>query len=309
MLANKKMLVLGASGMVGQSLCSFLEINDYSKIYQPKRAELDLLSQNQVYRYFQKNKFDIVILLAAKVGGIQANIKDPVGFYLENTLIGTNIVKAALDAEVSILLNIASSCMYPKNREKLHENDLLTGALESTNEGYALAKIGTTAFCRYVNQQYKLNFKTLIPCNLYGPFDNFDPVSSHMIPGVIRKLHESKEARKSVIDIWGNGEARREFMYVDDLSQCILKALENIDCLPEIMNVGMGVDYSINEYYKVIAEVIGYMGEYKHDLSRPVGMKKKLLDTQQALEWGWQALTPLKVGIEKTYQYFLRNYT
>ena len=304
-MINKKsrIYIAGHTGMVGHSLIATLKTTGYENLVLTTRAKVDLTNSAQLQAFFAEYSIDVVILLAAKVGGIQANIANPTEFYLENTLIATNVIQAAWQAGVHTLLNIGSSCMYPAGRAWLSETDLMTGSLEPTNQGYALAKIGAAELCRAISQQYKLSYKTLIPCNLYGPYDNFHPEKSHMISAAIRKVHHAKQSGETV-EIWGDGKARREFMFVDDLSDCILQVIERIEATPQMMNVGLGQDHTIQEYYDMIAKVLGYQGEYQYDLSKPVGMKRKRLNVDRATKWGWQYKTSLEQGIAKTYDYF-----
>ena len=199
--------------------------------------------------------------------------------------------------------------MYPREATNpLNEELILKGELEPTNEGYAIAKITTTRLCEYINRENgEFQYKTVIPCNLYGKYDKFDPKNSHMLPAVIRKIHEAKINNQEVLDIWGDGEARREFMYAEDLADFVYYAIENFEKMPQNINVGLGHDYTINEYYKVVADVIGYKGKFIHDLSKPVGMKQKLIDDSKLQEFGWKYKTSLQDGIKKTYEYYLNE--
>ena len=300
-----RILITGATGMVGHHLVQALQQKQGMYLLTPDRHQLNLLDRNNVEHYLKNNPCDLIIHLAARVGGIQANINAPVEFLVENTLINTQLIQAALQAKVPQFLNLASSCMYPRDRELLTEEDLLTGKLEPTNEGYAISKISVTLLCNYIQRQYGLAYKTLVPCNLYGPYDHFDLNKSHLIPAIIAKLHDAKINHKAEVEIWGDGTARREFMYVGDLVQFILQAMEKLESLPEYINVGLGYDYSINEYYQTAAEIMGFNGKFSHDLTRPVGMRRKLLNIQKAVEFGWKPSVSLAEGIEKTYRYYL----
>ena len=224
--------------------------------------------------------------------------------------IGLNILTASNDNGVVNFLNLSSSCMYPRDAiNPLSENLILKGELEPTNEGYALAKITSTRLCEYIcaeNEQRK--YKTIIPCNLYGRFDKFEPNHSHMIPAVIRKIDNAVKAGLSEIDIWGDGEARREFMYAEDFADFIFYAIDNFESMPQNLNIGLGSDHTINEFYQAIASVVGYTGSFKRDLSKPVGMRQKLIDNKKLTEFGWSHKTSLKVGIEKTYEFYLGEY-
>ena len=290
--------------MVGRNVIALAKARGY-EVDAPDRKSLDLLDSSSVHQYLERSKPDVVLHCAGLVGGIQANIAAPFDFSFVNLQIGMNVIKAACDIGICDLINFGSSCMYPRNAENpLKETLLLTGELEPTNEGYAIAKLATARLTQYANAQSGVRYKTLIPCNLYGYWDKFEPEKSHMIPGVIRKLHEAKQNNLPSIDIWGDGNARREFMFAEDLADFTLFALENMDKIPALMNVGLGIDYSINEYYQAIKEVIEYDGSFYHDLSKPVGMKQKLVDTSFQAQLGWQPKHSLVEGLTKTYQFF-----
>jgi len=222
---------------------------------------------------------------------------------------GRNLVWAARQQGVPRLINLGSSCMYPRNAANpLREEMILQGELEPTNEGYALAKIATARLCQYIAREDSgYAYKTLIPCNLYGRHDNFDPASSHLIPAVIHKMHRAKEENRETVEIWGDGLARREFMYAGDLADCLAKAVCSYDTLPELMNVGIGQDCTILEYYRTVAEVVGFRGRFVHNLAKPVGMQRKLVDVTRAGAWGWTAQTSLQQGIAQAYDYYLQQ--
>lgn len=293
--------------MVGQNI---LENADFLKheLIAPTRKELELFSYESVYEFISQKKPDTIIHCAGRVGGIQANIKNPVAFLVENIDLNRNVIMAAKNAGIKRLINIGSSCMYPRNSEEaLSEEKILKGELEPTNEGYAIAKIMAQRLCSYICRETpEFLYKTIIPCNLYGRHDKFSPEHSHLVPAVIRKLHEAKMNGQSSVDIWGDGTARREFMYSGDLADCLMKAVYNLETMPEVMNAGVGQDYSVNEYYEACAKVVGYDGAFKHDLSKPVGMKRKLTSVVKANQWGWRSRTSLPEGLEKTYNYFLK---
>lgn len=300
-------LLTGSGGMVGRNIIDLKP--DHINLFTPDFHQLNLLNYDQVFTYLKKNKPDIIIHAAGIVGGIQANINHPVKFLRENTLMAHNLIWAAYENKVRYFLNLGSSCMYPAAATNpLKEELILTGKLEPTNEGYALSKIFAQRFCSYINTESgSQNYKTIIPCNLYGKYDKFDAEWGHMIPSVIQKIHKAKIMEEAFVSIWGDGKARREFLYAEDLADFIWTAVERIDEIPELLNVGLGHDYTINEYYKAIAEVIGYTGEFQHDLSKPVGMKQKLVDTHLLRQINWTPKTDLKEGLTKTYNYFLRN--
>lgn len=301
-----KLLITGARGMVGKNLIENPELSRY-EILQPSRAELDLSSREQVESYLEKQRPDFVVHAAGRVGGIQANIKNPVAFLVENVDINRNLIGSCYKLGIKKMINLGTSCMYPRNAENpLKESMILQGELEPTNEGYAIAKVMAQRLCQYImKEDSTFQFKTMIPCNLYGRFDHFDPQNSHLIPAVVRKVDDAKKTGATEVEIWGDGEARREFMYAGDLAECIAMGIKNFDSLPALMNVGLGIDYSVNEYYKAVAEVIGYRGGFTHDLTKPVGMKRKLVSTEVAHQWGWKSKTSLHQGIEKTYAYYL----
>jgi GDP-L-fucose synthase len=304
---NRTVLVTGATGMVGKNLVKSLLENGYF-VLTPTRLQLDLTNAIDVLNYFRTNKIDLVIHAAGLVGGIQANMNRPHSFLSINSQIALNVINACIEQKIEKVINLGSSCMYPKdNNNELSEEMILTGPLEPTNEGYAIAKILAYKLCEYAEKEYNLKYKTIIPCNLYGEFDNFHPINSHMIPAVIRKVHNSK-LYNSPVEIWGSGEARREFMYVGDLVDFIVWSIDKYNFLPKIVNVGLGYDYSINEYYNAVSNVIGYEGEFCYDLSKPEGMKRKLCSIEKQLALGWKAKTSLLEGIEKTYKFYLSNY-
>ena len=304
-----KILLTGANGMVGKNILAVASQHQHVFL-SPSSAELNLLDAESVRQYFHAHKPDMVIHAAGVVGGIQANMAEPVKFLVDNMQMGLNILTAAKDAEVRQFLNLSSSCMYPRDAiNPLSEELILKGELEPTNEGYALAKVASTRLCEYISKEdATLIYKTIIPCNLYGKFDKFDPNHSHMIPAVIRKLDEAAKAGLAEIDIWGDGEARREFMYAEDLADFIFYAIERFEAMPQNLNVGLGTDYTINEYYQAIADVVGFTGSFKHDLSKPVGMRQKLIDDTKLTAFGWNYKTSLTAGIKKTYQFYVSEH-
>ena len=295
--------------MVGQNILAHKSAKDWA-ILAPTSVELDLTDQKAVCSYIKEHKPDMVVHAAGRVGGIQANIANPVGFLDSNNVIGRNVIMGAWTEGVRNLINLGSTCMYPAAAPNpLSEDMILTGPLEATNEGYALAKIMAMRLCNYINQEDpKARFKTLIPCNLFGPYDKFDPQYSHLLPAIIHKVHEAKIEGAPNVEIWGNGKARREFMYAPDLADAVMRAATDIEIYPELINIGYGRDFTIKEYYLQVADVIDWDGEFIHDLRRPVGMNQKLCDTSRATEWGWSAPTSLRVGIEETYKFYLERY-
>lgn len=304
---SKTVLITGSTGMVGRNATDKLLEMGFD-VLAPMRDELDLIDSRQVSHYFKSNSIDIVIHAAGLVGGIQANIEMPYSFLYVNAQIALNVINASIETRIERLINLGSSCMYPKDcQDELTEDLILTGPLEPTNEGYAIAKIMASKLCEFAQSEFGLSYKTLIPCNLYGKYDNFHPLTSHMIPAVIRKIHEASKIDSSV-EIWGTGEARREFMFVEDLIDFIVWSLDNYDKLPNVMNVGLGYDYSIKEYYQSIAEVVGFNADFTYDFSKPEGMKRKLCSIQKQSHLGWKPKHSLKEGLAKTYQYYLKNH-
>ncbi|SMO49730.1 GDP-L-fucose synthase family protein [Paracoccus laeviglucosivorans] len=299
-----RLLITGAHGMVGRNLRAHPGMSGF-ELLAPARGDLDLQDGAAVRAYVTRNRPDAVVHAAGVVGGIHANMAEPVRFLAANAQIGLNVVLACREAGVGTLINLSSSCVYPAALGRdLSEDQILTGALEPTNEGYALAKIMAMRLIDYARaEDASLNWRTLIPCNLYGPFDKFDPGRSHLLPAIIHKLHQAKTANAPTVDIWGDGEARREFMYAPDLADAILRALD--PAAPRLMNIGVGQDHSINDYYRIAAQVIGWQGTFTHDLTKPVGMRQKLLSVRRQTEWGWAPLTSLTDGIAATYAHYL----
>ncbi|ALO15601.1 GDP-L-fucose synthase [Salinivirga cyanobacteriivorans] len=301
----KRILLCGSSGMVGRNIKDSTPAK--YELLTPQSSELNLLNYGQTIQYLRQEHPGLIIHAAGIVGGIQANIANPVKFLTENTDMGRNLLLAAQNAGVTKLLNLGSSCMYPRQAPNpLKEESILDGELEPTNEGYAIAKIFTQRLCTYINKENPgFSYKTIIPCNLYGKYDDFSPEKSHMIPAVIRKIHETKKRYNNTVEIWGDGKARREFMYAGDLVRMMWEYIDRFDQMPNLMNIGLGYDYTINEYYQTIADVVGFSGSFSHNLSKPVGMKQKLVDTGKQKQVGLNPHYTLKQGIEATYQYFL----
>ena len=304
-----RILLTGGQGMVGKNISDHQRAKSV-EVFAPTSAELDLTDEHSVRAYIKTNKPDVIVHAAGRVGGIQANMAHPVDFLDVNNVIGRNVIMGAWTQGVRYLINLASTCMYPASAPNpLSEDMILTGPLEPTNEGYALAKIMAMRLCSYINREDpKARFKTLIPCNLFGPHDKFDPKHSHLLPAIIHKVHQAKITAQPTVEIWGDGKARREFMYAPDLADAVWRAVADIEILPELTNIGTGRDYTINEYYAEVANVIDWNGEFLHDLARPVGMKQKLCDTSRAIKWGWRAPTDLRTGIQATYKFYLESY-
>lgn len=301
-----RIFLTGGRGMVGRNFREHPSAAAH-EILAPTSEELDLLDANAVEAWIKNHRPDMVVHTAGWVGGILANTQNPVRFLLDNIDMGCNVVRAAHRAGVEKLINLGSSCMYPRNISyPLTEDMILTGELEPTNEGYALAKIAVAKLCEYISRQFPdFAYKTLIPCNIFGRFDHFDPVRSHLIPAIIRKVHEAKVRGHADVEIWGDGTVRREFMYGGDLADAMAEAVERFDSLPPMMNVGLGYDYTVNEYYQAIADSLGFRGQFVYDLTKPVGTTHKLVSVQKQEEWGWKPTHDLASGIRQTYDYFL----
>jgi len=302
-----KILITGASGLVGHNISDTLAVKGYDLLL-PEHHQLNLIDYSTVLNFLERNHPDMIIHCAGRVGGIQANIKEPVRFLVDNIDMGRNVIMAAYKTGVPRLLNFGSSCMYPRNAPNpLKEEMILQGELEPTNEGYAIAKIMAQRLCSYiVKENPALRYKTLMPCNLYGKYDKFDLANAHMIPSAINKIHAAKQENSDVL-IWGTGNVRREFMYAGELAECVGYCIEEFDRMPEVLNVGIGSDYTINEYYEAVAEVIGYKGKFIHDEAKPEGMKQKLVDVTKLNAFGWKSSISLHEGIERTYNYFLET--
>lgn len=307
-MSKLRILLTGGGGMVGRNLLEHPDIGEFEML-APRSSELDLCDFSAVRTYLDKCCPDMVIHAAGKVGGIQANMREPVDFLLENLDMGRNIVWASRQAGVKRLLNLGSSCMYPRNHnEPLTEEMVLKGELEPTNESYALAKVVTARLCEYImREDASFQYKTLIPCNLYGRHDKFDPANSHLIPAIIHKVHQAKQTGQASVEIWGDGRARREFMYAGDLADALVQAVRRFDSLPPMMNVGVGHDYTVSEYYRAVAEALGYGGAFVYDRSKPVGMARKLVSVERQLAWGWSARSSLQEGIKKSYEFYLKD--
>lgn len=304
-MGKLRVLLTGGSGMVGKNFLDYAT-DECWEVLSPVRKELDLCDYSSTLAYLQTCRPDIILHAAGKVGGIHANLREPMNFLLENLDMGRNLVWAARQAGVRRFLNLGSSCMYPRNHEEpLCEAQVLAGELEPTNEGYALAKIVTSRLCTYISREDDdYQYKTLIPCNLYGRYDKFNPTDSHLIPAIIHKVHEAKKSGTKTVEIWGDGMARREFMYAGDLAHALVRAVKQFDTLPALMNIGLGFDYTINQYYEAVAQIINYEGQFTHDLSKPVGMARKLVNVDRMINWGWQPRYSLHEGIAMTYSYY-----
>lgn len=295
--------------MLGSNLVTKLRESDEHEVFSHSRQVGDLRDQSSFNKVLGDFRPDAVIHAAAKVGGIQANVANPVSFLLDNLQIDTNVISASLRNEVGTLVYIGSSCMYPKDfRQPLIEDDLLVAPLEPTNEGYALAKITGAKLCEYASREEGVSYKTIVPSNLYGPGDNFDPSSSHLVASVIRKVHIAKISDQGCITVWGSGKAKREFTYVSDVATWLDEKLTGITDLPPLLNLGSGEDNTVDEYYQVAMDVIGHEVELIHDQTKPDGMMIKLMSSEIARrEFGWNPTTSLSDGISSTYEWFLEQ--
>ncbi len=305
----KKILLTGSTGMLGRNILDNTNSSRY-KFITPSRFDLDLTNYENVYYFINNHKPDIIIHAAAKVGGIASNIRNPIDFLIRNIDISRNVILAAKNSGIKELLNIGSSCMYPKNSNTfLKESDILTGELEPTNEGYALAKIFSLKLCEYINRENSnYLYKTIIPCNLYGKYDNFDLEKSHLVPAIIDKLHKSLIYKKNEISIWGDGTARREFMLASDLAEIIFKIIENFKNIPTVMNIGTGKDYSVTEYYSIASGIINPNAIFSYDLKKPVGMRRKIVSTEKMDAFSFFSFKSIEDGIRETYKFYLENY-
>jgi GDP-L-fucose synthase len=300
--------VAGHRGLVGSALVRQLAGGGFANIVTRDRSALDLRNGADVARFFEEEKPAVVVFAAAKVGGIKANNDLPVEFLLENTEMQNNVIRAAYDNGARKLLFLGSSCIYPKHApQPIPESALLTGPLEPTNDAYAIAKIAGIKLCQAYAREYGANFISAMPTNLYGPNDNFDLLSSHVLPALLRKAHAAKTEAKRELIVWGSGEPRREFLHVDDLAAACVFLLEKYDS-PEIINVGCGEDISIRELAELICEVVGFKGELAWDTTKPDGTPRKLLDVSKIHALGWRHSIPLREGIARTYQWFLKNH-
>jgi len=301
---NSKIYVAGHKGMVGSAIVRELRELGYSNIIEKNRAELDLRNQEHTERFFGKIKPDYVFLSAATVGGIMANMKEQARFLMENLQIECNVIDSAYRHGVRKLLFLGSSCIYPKEaRQPIPESALLTGELEPTNEGYAIAKIAGLKLCEYYNKQYGADFISVMPCNLYGYNDNFDLERSHMLPALIRKFHEAKAEGADTVTVWGTGKVYSELLFVDDLAKACVFAMKNYTGA-EFMNVGYGEDFTIAEIAQMIKEIIGFQGKIIYDTTKPDGMFRKIIDSSRLRELGWKPEVTLREGIELTYKWY-----
>ena len=303
-LKGKRVWIAGHKGMVGQALCRRLE-SEPCELITASRRDLDLTRQSEVEDWVARTRPDVVVLAAAKVGGILANDSEPVAFLRDNLLIETNVIAAAHQTGVEKLLFLGSSCIYPKQApQPIPESALLTGALEPTNQWYAVAKIAGLKLAQAYRQQFGADYLTAMPTNLYGPFDNFDLQTSHVLPALIAKAHQAKASGAAHMVIWGSGEVRREFLHVDDCADALVHILTHMS-EEEPINVGTGEDISILELAQLVAQVVGFDGTIVTDASKPDGTPRKLLDVEKLKRAGWRPRIALERGIADTYEWYL----
>ena len=304
---DAKIYIAGHRGLVGGALARTLESRGYQNLLTRTHRELDLIDRDAVAAFFDAERPEYVFNAAAKVGGIKANDEFPADFIRDNILIQMNVIESAFRTGVKKLLFLGSSCIYPKLApQPLREEYLLTGPLEPTNEWYAIAKISGIKVCQAYRKQYGFNAINAMPTNLYGPGDNFNLETSHVLPALIRKFHEAKVAGRNHVEIWGTGTPRREFLFVEDLAEACLFLMNSYDD-GEIINVGTGEDVSIAELAAIVKEVVGFDGDLTFDTSKPDGTPRKLLDVSRINALGWHQRTPLSDGIERTYRWFLEH--
>ena len=305
---DAKIYVAGHRGLVGSAIVRNLQNKGYTNIIYRTHKELDLINQEAVRTFFQEEKPEYVFLAAAKVGGIHANNTYPADFIYDNLMIQNNVIKAAHDFEVKKLLFLGSTCIYPKMApQPIKEEYLLTGALEETNEAYAIAKIAGLEMCKFFKRQYGDNFISCMPTNLYGPNDNFDLKNSHVLPALIRKFHEAKVNNSEVVEVWGTGTPLREFLYVDDMADACVFLMENYNGEQHV-NIGTGEEVSIRELAETIKEVVGFKGKLVFNTDMPDGTPRKLTTVDKLHELGWTHNVGLNEGIKLAYSWFVENY-
>ena len=316
MNSNDKIYVAGHNGMVGFAIVRKLREKGFVNIITCSRSELDLSNQQDTHNFLKEEKLDYVVIAAAKVGGIHANDSYPAEFIYQNLMIETNLIHGSYLARVNKLLFLGSSCIYPKeSQQPIKEEYLLSSHLETTNEPYAIAKIAGIKLCESYNRQYGKDYRSIMPTNLYGPYDNFHPKNSHVIPALIRKFHKAKVENKSFVEVWGSGKPMREFLHVDDMAEASIhimsidkKILEKeINPILSHINIGTGTDITIKDVAQTVKEVVGFCGEIVFNTKMPDGTKRKLLDVSKIKHLGWKPIITLKDGLKDTYKWFLEN--
>lgn len=304
-----KVLLTGGNGMLAKSIAKeWNRLGMEGELNPITRSDVDLRDREATARLVRRQSPDVIIHTAARVGGISANIADPAGFLMDNLLLDTSLLSAATEVGIKDLVYVGSSCMYPRNyRQPLAESDILAAPLEPTNEGYALAKITAAKYCQYASQQYDLNYRVIIPSNLYGPSDHYSLESAHLVAAALAKVHRAKIQDSPSVSVWGDGTARREFTFVVDLARWIVSNLARLGDLPPLLNLGLGADYSVKEIYETAMQTVGYQGVLEFDASKPTGMRQKLMDSSAARQFGWEPRTGLSEGMELSYQEYLRE--
>jgi len=313
MKKEDKILITGGRGMVGKNLILKLRNLGFENLIFPSMKELDLRNREEVFQFFNQEKIDYVFHLAAKVGGIKSNMNNPVEYLRDNLLLNTNIIDACYKFKIKKLINLGSSCIYPKNcLQPMKEEDLLSGKLEPTNEGYALSKICSLKLCKYYNEQYGTNFISLMPPNMYGEYEKFDEEHSHVLAALLKRFHEAKINGDNYISVWGTGDVKREFLYVGDMVEGLIFSMDKLkvenlvnNCF---LNCGSGEEISIKELAFKIKEIVGFEGEIKFDVNKPEGMVRKLLDSSRFNFLSFRHEINLEEGIKKTYEYFKKEF-
>ena len=296
-------LVTGASGMLGQHLVPMLE-NKGHRVLTPSREDVDLTDADATESYIQSSTIDAVVHCAAYVAGIASSRASKHHSFDANVSMGMNLIRSCLDNGITTLLNVGSATVYPSEApQPLSESSLGQGAFEGPIEGYALSKYVVYRACAMANEQHNVSYKTVLPCNLFGPYDNFSLETGHMLPAILHRMHQAKEQNNAPIVIWGDGSAKREFLYAPDLADFICFALNNFESLPEVMNVGSGVEVSVNEMHQHMAKITGYTGELKHDFDKPVGRLRRYLNLHHQQRLGWSPKTPFEEALAITYDY------
>ncbi len=304
---GSKIYVAGHTGLVGSAIVRELKREGYDNLVVVSHGDLDLRNQAATQAFFEKEKPEYVFMAAATVGGVVINNKLPGTFFYDNMAIGMNVIQASYENNVKKLLYLGSNCIYPKDAEQPYkEESLLTGALEKTNEAYAIAKIACLKMCEFYNRQYGTDYISCMPCSAYGPGDNFDPEGSHVIPAFIRKFHEAKVNNSKEVVMWGTGKPYREFIFIDDIAKACVFLMNNYSG-NETVNIGTGTEYTIGELAEFIRKVVGYEGNVVNDTTKPDGVPKKLIDSTKLFNMGWKPETDFETGIRITYEDYVKN--
>lgn len=305
-----RVLLTGGGGMLGSSITAALERNaDSIEVIAPRRRDLDLMDAPATSRFIADSAPDVIVHAAAVVGGIAAKLRNPTRYLLDNIQIDSSVMRGAIASGVTDFLYVSSAVVYPEHyRQPLDESSIMHGPLEAANEGYALAKIAGTRLCRYISHEYGWNYRAAVPSNLYGPNDVFDAVTGHLLAAALAKTVSAKDADAAWVDVWGDGLARREFVYAPDLAHWLVSQLGSLGSWPEMLNIGAGRDHSITEIYTTAAQVVGFDGSLRHDLTRPTGTQQRLLDSSAAMALGWNPKTSLEQGMRVIYEGYRESY-